>query len=184
MPACFADLQLAFEFVSSGATGENEAYLDRQSGSIYCHSEYGDNAEELPDDIDGENYIAIPDKRRLHLGKALVLDFVAQFLPDDHDEVRLSSAEEALTPDTRPYWWNGARSSTGTIFRIRPRKPRCGSGARKTGSSSATDPWDKDGLPRQRGVCAEATHNLKTDSCPSLRGASDEAISIGGARPA
>jgi hypothetical protein len=42
----------------------------------------------LPDDIDGENYIAIPDKRRLHLGKALVLDFVAQFLPDDHDEVR------------------------------------------------------------------------------------------------
>jgi hypothetical protein len=30
MPTCFADLQLAFEFVSSDATGENEAYLDRQ----------------------------------------------------------------------------------------------------------------------------------------------------------
>ena len=28
----FADLQLAFEFVSSGGMGENEAYLDRQSG--------------------------------------------------------------------------------------------------------------------------------------------------------
>jgi hypothetical protein len=31
----FSDLQLAFEFVSSGGMGENEAYLDRQSGKIY-----------------------------------------------------------------------------------------------------------------------------------------------------
>ena len=32
MPVSFSDLQLAFEFVSSGGMGENEAYLDRQSG--------------------------------------------------------------------------------------------------------------------------------------------------------
>ena len=30
MPVSFSDLQLAFEFVSSGGMGENEAYLDRQ----------------------------------------------------------------------------------------------------------------------------------------------------------
>jgi hypothetical protein len=88
VPVSFSDLQDAFLFVNFGAQGENEAYLDRQSGKIYCHSEYGDNDEKLPDDINGENYIAIPDKRELHLGKALVLDFVAQFLLDDHDEVR------------------------------------------------------------------------------------------------
>ena len=42
--ACqLSDLQLAFEFVSSGGMGENEAYLDRQSGKIYWHSEFGDN---------------------------------------------------------------------------------------------------------------------------------------------
>jgi hypothetical protein len=35
MPVSFSDLQLAFEFVSSGGMGENEAYLDRQSGKIY-----------------------------------------------------------------------------------------------------------------------------------------------------
>jgi hypothetical protein len=62
MPISFSDLQFAFEFVSSGGMGENEAYLDRQSGKIYWHSEFGDNDEELPDDIDAEKYIAIPDK--------------------------------------------------------------------------------------------------------------------------
>jgi len=65
MPVSFSDVQLAFEFVSSGGMGENEAYLDRQSGKIYWHSEFGDNDEELPDDIDDEKYISIPDKRAL-----------------------------------------------------------------------------------------------------------------------
>jgi len=67
--------------------GENEAHLDRQSGKIYWHSEFGDNNEELPDDIDDEKYIAIPDQRELDLGKPLVLDFAREFLPDDYDEV-------------------------------------------------------------------------------------------------
>jgi Uncharacterised protein family (UPF0158) len=88
MPISFADLQEAFLFVNFGDPGENEAYLDRQSGKIYCHSAYGDNDEELPEDIDDEKYIVIPDKRELDLGKPLVLDFVSQFLPDDYDAVR------------------------------------------------------------------------------------------------
>jgi hypothetical protein len=88
MSVGFSDLQLAFEFVSSGGMGENEAYLDRQSGKIYWHSEFGENGEELPDDIDNEKYIAIPDGRELDLGKPLVLDFAREFLTDDYDEVR------------------------------------------------------------------------------------------------
>ena len=88
MPISFSELRLAFEFVSSGGMGENEAYLDRHSGKIYWHSEFGDNDEELPDDIDNEKYIAIPDRRELDLGKPLVLEFAREFLPDDYDEVR------------------------------------------------------------------------------------------------
>jgi hypothetical protein len=83
MPVSFSDLQLAFEFVSSGGMGENEAYLDRQTGKIYWHSEFGHNDEKLPDDIDDEKYIAIPDRKELDLGKALVLDFAREFLPDN-----------------------------------------------------------------------------------------------------
>src|SRR6516162_11956722 len=52
------------------------------------HSEFGDNDEELPGDIDDEKYISIPDKRELDLGKPLVLDFAREFLSDDYDEVR------------------------------------------------------------------------------------------------
>ena len=88
MAASFSDLQLAFEFVSSGGMGENEAYLDRRSGKIYWHSKVGDNDEELPDDIDNEKYIAIPDRRELDLGKPLVLEFAREFLPVDYDEFR------------------------------------------------------------------------------------------------
>src|SRR5215469_13583724 len=85
MAVSFSDLQLAFEFVSGGGMGENEAYLDRRSGKIYWHSEVGDNDEEF---IDEEKYISIPDKRELDLGKPLVLDFAREFLADDYDEVR------------------------------------------------------------------------------------------------
>src|SRR5262244_2408870 len=88
MPVSFSDLLLGFEFVNSGGMGENEAYLDRQSGKIYWHSEFGDNDEELPDDIDDTKYILIPDKRELDLGKPLVLDFARELLPDDYNEVR------------------------------------------------------------------------------------------------
>jgi hypothetical protein len=88
MPVSFADLQLAFEFVSSGGMGENVAWLQRLSGKIYCHSAHGDKEDELPGQIDDENYIAIPDKRELDLGKPMVFDFVRQFLPGDHDEIR------------------------------------------------------------------------------------------------
>jgi len=88
MPVSFFDLQLAFEFVRSGGMGENEAYLDRESGKIYWRSEFGDSDEELPDDIDDKRYILIPDMRELDLGKPLALDFARKFLPDDHDEVR------------------------------------------------------------------------------------------------
>jgi hypothetical protein len=88
MPISFSDLQLAFEFVSSGGMGENDAYLDRQSGKIYWHSEFGENHEELPDDIDAEKYIAIRDKIELDLGTPLVLGFAREFLSDDYGEVR------------------------------------------------------------------------------------------------
>jgi len=90
MSVKFGDLELAFHFVSLGGLGENQAILDTQTGRLYWHSEIGDNFEEdeLPEDLDDERYIEIPHKNELNLGKALVLDFVQQFLPDDYDDVR------------------------------------------------------------------------------------------------
>lgn len=88
MPISFADLRLAFDFVSFAGWGEHQAFLDRQSGEFHYHSELDEVPEEkLPDDIDDEKYIEIPHKHELNLGKALVEDFVLQFLPEERDEV-------------------------------------------------------------------------------------------------
>ena len=88
MPVNYTDLEFAFDFVSSGQTGEHEAYLNIQTGQTYWYSEYGDNEEELPDDIDDKNkYIMIPHKNELDLGKKLVLRFTYEYLPDEEDKI-------------------------------------------------------------------------------------------------
>lgn len=81
--ARFETLLEAFEFVSFGQPGEHEAYLCTKTGEIHWHSEYGDNEEPLPDDIeDLKKYTPIPHKNDLGLGKPLVVKFVSEFLPD------------------------------------------------------------------------------------------------------
>ena len=84
----FDDLLMAFEFVSVGAPAENEAYICRETGTIHWHSESADIEEELPDDVDSDRYIAVPHKNELDLGKRLVLQFAAEHLPDEYDDVR------------------------------------------------------------------------------------------------
>jgi hypothetical protein len=89
MPVSFTELSDAVDFVSAGHNEENRAYLRKESGEIYCHSDFVPDLDELPGDIeDEEKYLRIPDKRDLDLGKPLVLDFAREFLPDDFDTVR------------------------------------------------------------------------------------------------
>ena len=89
MPVSLNDLREAFEFVCAGGGGEHQAFLCKQSGKLYCHSELCDDLDILPDDIDdSEKFLPIPDKRELDLEKPLALDFARQFLPGDFDNVR------------------------------------------------------------------------------------------------
>jgi hypothetical protein len=90
MPADFQDILFAFEFASGD--GSNEALLCRRTGRIYWRSPLSgldEIADELSDDVeDDDNYLPLPDKRELGLGKPLVLDFAREFLPKDFDDVR------------------------------------------------------------------------------------------------
>jgi len=89
MHVSLKDLREAFEFVSAGGGDEHQAFLCKQSGKLYCHSELGDDLDILPDDIDdNEKFLQIPDRKDLDLGKPLALDFAREFLPDDFDDVR------------------------------------------------------------------------------------------------
>lgn len=84
----FNDIEFAFEFVNTGQLYEHEAYLNIHTGETFWHSEFGDNEEELPDDIDDESkYIALPHKNDLNLGKGLVLKFSYEFLSERADEI-------------------------------------------------------------------------------------------------
>jgi hypothetical protein len=102
MPTSFQDIILAFEFVGSGHPGQHDAILCRRTGKIYWRSEFSDLDEfndELPDDVeDDENYIAIPNKRDLGLGKQLALEFARELPPDDFDDVRYMFGKRGAYP--------------------------------------------------------------------------------------
>jgi hypothetical protein len=87
MPS-FDDVRAAFEFAGLTGLCRNQAFVCRQTGKIYWHSDDLDDLDELPPDIeDVAKYVAVPDKRELGLGKPLALDFAREFLPDDFDDV-------------------------------------------------------------------------------------------------
>lgn len=84
----FSEIDTAFTFVSFGSPYEHSAYLNVKTGVIYYVSELGTCDEEVPDDIyENTDYIEIPHKNDLNLGRSLVFDFVADRLPGDLDTV-------------------------------------------------------------------------------------------------
>jgi hypothetical protein len=84
----FSELQDAFEYVGGGSPMENSAYLSLETGRFYFHSEFGDNEEELPENIDDSSaYIEIPHKNDLGLGRDLAINFAADLFPEILDEV-------------------------------------------------------------------------------------------------
>jgi hypothetical protein len=83
------DILLAYEFADLGGMGEHRAFLCKESGRIYVRSDFLDDLEELPDDLEeSEKYLRVPNKRELGLGKPLVLQFARHFLPSEFEEVR------------------------------------------------------------------------------------------------
>ena len=85
----YEDLSAAFDFVSFGAPMEHQAYISLDTGGIYWVSEVNPVDEDVPDDLEtSDRYIAVPHKNDLDLGTRLVLDFVAEELPDQHETVQ------------------------------------------------------------------------------------------------
>ena len=85
----FSDIEDAFTFVSFGAPCEHFAYLNIKTGETYYVSELGDSDEELPEDLyENEDYIEIPHKNELKLGRNLVYDFIGNRLPEEFDKVQ------------------------------------------------------------------------------------------------
>jgi hypothetical protein len=83
----FSDIEFAFDFVSMGQMHMHSAYICRKTGKIFYTSEMRDS-DELPEDIyENEQYVKIPHKNDLDLGKALVIDFTSDHMPDNIEDV-------------------------------------------------------------------------------------------------
>lgn len=87
MVANFKDISDAFDFVSFASMDEHQAFLNRETGEIYWHSELTDDLEVLPEDIDDEKYIQIPHKSELGLGRGVALDFADRYFPNEAEEI-------------------------------------------------------------------------------------------------
>lgn len=82
------DLEDALLYASVDGFG-NEVWFCRETGKFHYHTAYGDNFEELPNDVSNkEKYVALPDKHDFDLGKRLVMRFTSEQLPDDYDTVQ------------------------------------------------------------------------------------------------
>jgi len=80
-------LSLAFEFVSSGAPMEHNAYVSLDTGEVYWTSDLNPIEDEVPADLEtSDRYLAIPHKSDLDLGRKLALRFVARELPDCYEQ--------------------------------------------------------------------------------------------------
>jgi len=78
----FDEIEDAFFFVSSASQFTNSALLSKETGEIFYISDMGDS-DDLPEDIeDSDEYIEIPHKNELDLGRKLVLDFIAEECPE------------------------------------------------------------------------------------------------------
>jgi hypothetical protein len=106
MPVSWADITLAFEFVSASDT-EHRVFLCKRTSKLYWQSGTFDDLDKMPDDIDDDQkYVQIPDKRARSWQTARP-GLERQFLAHDLDEIRRMSGEGALTRNLRPCWSQG-----------------------------------------------------------------------------
>jgi hypothetical protein len=85
----YADLSMAFDFVSDASPMEHDAYVSLDTGNVYWTSDFDDAFDEdRPDDLEtSDSYLAIPHKNELDLGRNLALRFVVHELPMCYEQV-------------------------------------------------------------------------------------------------
>jgi hypothetical protein len=80
-------IEEAFLFVSGAAPFERTAVVHRKTGETFYASLMSDY-DELPEDLDeSDDYVGIPHKNDLDLGKPLVMDFVRSQCPEEVDRI-------------------------------------------------------------------------------------------------
>ncbi|MBI4765927.1 MAG: hypothetical protein HY787_15225 [Deltaproteobacteria bacterium] len=66
----------------------NSAYLNKETGQIFYHSEMSDYDEIGDEELEGDQWLSIPHQNDLDLGQQLVFEFVETHLNDKYEQVR------------------------------------------------------------------------------------------------
>lgn len=82
----FSELEDAFLFVSSDQPFMNSALVNKRTGEIFYQSDLS-GIDDFPENFEDDDFIEIPHKNDLDLGKDLVFDFVSSHLPQRLGEV-------------------------------------------------------------------------------------------------
>ena len=85
--AKFTEVLDGFEFGAFGAMPTNQAFISLERGTVHFVSSELELEEDAPEDLDSGDYLALPDKAALGLGRELVMEFAREQLPDDVDTV-------------------------------------------------------------------------------------------------
>jgi hypothetical protein len=83
----FDEIENAFFYVSSNQPFMNSAVVNRITGKTYYQSDFA-GTDEFPEDVESDDYIAIPHKNDLDLGTDLVFEFVSIFIPEKTSDVK------------------------------------------------------------------------------------------------
>ena len=86
--AKFTEVLDGFDFGAFGAMATNQAFISLERGTVHFVSSELELEEDATEDLDSGDYLALPDKAALGLGRELVMEFVQEQLPDDVDTVR------------------------------------------------------------------------------------------------
>ncbi len=87
MPAKWSDISNGFDFANSGDDFGCEAFVSRETGEVFMRSDYAGDVDEIPDDIEGDGYVALPHRRDLDLGGRLVGRFAEEVVPQHADNI-------------------------------------------------------------------------------------------------
>ena len=85
--AKFTEVLDGFEFGAFGAMPTNQAFISLERGTVHFVSSELELEEDAPEDLDSGDYLALPDKAALGLGRELVMEFAQEQLPGDVDTV-------------------------------------------------------------------------------------------------
>lgn len=88
MAVKISELIDALAFASGPDYFGNEAYVNRETDRVVLVSDEFCDAEDMPDTLDPDVWVQIPQKAELDLGVHLVTGFVGEFMPDLEMTVR------------------------------------------------------------------------------------------------